>query len=115
MTVGREKLAAEEVVEISVLPSGFSRLTVTELMVLPVSCTVACWPDVALKVSLAFCPGPGVTVTAAPPGVILCVITVESYSVTVALPLDTMREYVPETGRRYESIKQLVEQELVPV
>jgi hypothetical protein len=50
----RLNVALLEVVVVSVVPSGFSSLTVTVLIVLLVTCTVTCWPEVPLKVKLAF-------------------------------------------------------------
>jgi hypothetical protein len=66
--VARLKLLLQENEDVRDVLSGFKRLTVTQIIVLPVTWTVACWPEVPVKVRVAFWPGTVVvTVTAAPP------------------------------------------------
>lgn len=52
--VERLKLLLQEKEEVSEVLSGFNKRTVTQLMVLLVTRTVACCPDVPLNVSRAF-------------------------------------------------------------
>src|SRR5262249_16415 len=113
--VARLKLALLEVVVVSVVPSGLSNLTVTLPMVLAVTGTVTCCPDVPLKVTVAFCPGTVVvTLRADPPIVTLPVGSAgTSYSVSVMLPVLVLfglirMVYVPFTGNVLGSMNALL-------
>ena len=104
LKVGKLKVAAEVLVEINVVPSGATRLAVTEPKVLEVNCTVACCPPIALKVTFAFCPGTVVVTVMPLPEVIGVNTFVESFTVKPTLPVKppsgtTWISYVPEAGK----------------
>jgi hypothetical protein len=88
MIVGRLKLVLAEVSDARVLPSGASKLAVTDPRVLAVNCAVACCPALPAKVALTFCPGaPTFRVAAGPFGVMLVIRSVASLRVTATLPV----------------------------
>ena len=87
--VGSVKLAAFDVDEVSDVPSGLSSVTVTIFKPLFVNAIDTCWPDVPLKVGVAFWPGTVVVkVSDEPPIVTVPVASAgTSFSVKFTLPI----------------------------
>src|ERR1044072_7149841 len=114
--VGRVKLAAFDVDDVSVVPSGLSNVTVTIFKPLFVNAIDTCWFAVPLNVGVAFCPGTVVVkVSAEPPMVTVPVASAgTSFSVKFTLPIAasvglTRIVYVPALASTSVSMNPVLE------
>jgi hypothetical protein len=100
-------------VDVKLVPSGFSSVTVVHESVLLASLAVTSWPDVPLNVMFAFCPGTVMLAANAPPLIVTEPLTSTTLkSVVVVWPVPVPEGsitivYVPLTGSCCGSTKML--------